>query len=116
MQNQIQNASLLILGRGYVGSAVAEKMPNALSTRRDTFELERRETWKEETLTLPREGKSAVDVSGCLHSGRRGVGARACSTDFFRGLKVIVYGSTSSYLVDRRTVGLLKRPLWTWNK
>jgi nucleoside-diphosphate-sugar epimerase len=91
--------SLLILGCGYVGSAIAEQFPNARSTHRNIFELSRRENWKNEILRPFSNGIILWTFPAASTLEEEALAIELYDT-FFRGFKVFIYGSTSSYLVQ----------------
>lgn len=96
--NQDRAFPLLILGCGYVGSEVLRRNPQAHFTKRSSFELSNRETWHESILGLPADGIVLWTFPAAC-SEQEELLAVELYDRFFREHRVVIYGSTSSYLV-----------------
>jgi nucleoside-diphosphate-sugar epimerase len=93
--------SLLILGRGYVGKAILEQCPHARWTTTSTFHLSNRASWKNEHL-LMKPGDMVVWTFPAASTREDEDLAYEFYDAFLREMKVIIYGSTSSYVVHEK--------------
>jgi hypothetical protein len=87
---------LLILGRGYVGSAMATLYPDCLSTRRTDFDLSKPDLWNESLLTLPK-GSHVLWTFPAASTLEESEYAVMLFDRFFQYRKVILLGTTSCY-------------------
>lgn len=97
--NQADFPQLLILGCGYVGSEVLRQYPQARFTRRSSFELSKRNTWNESVLTLPPDGIVLWTFPAACSDDEESIAIELFDR-FFHSHRVVIYGSTSSYLVS----------------
>lgn len=96
--NQADSSQLLILGCGYVGNEVLRQYPQARFTRRSSFELSKRNTWNESVLTLPPGGVVLWTFPAACSDDEESLAIELFDR-FFHSNRVVIYGSTSSYLV-----------------
>ncbi len=90
--------SLLILGRGYVGSAVDQAVSGARWTRKGDFELGRRETWKKSVLD---GNEKILWTFPAASTPDEEAWALELYDTFFKNSSVVVYGSVSAYPVAK---------------
>lgn len=92
---------MLVLGKGYVGSALLNRFPNARFTNRKIFELKDRATWKNDVLSV-KEGEEVVWTFPAAQSLEEADLALELYETYFKKAKTIIFGSTNSYQTQNR--------------
>ncbi len=93
-----KSSPILILGCGYVGTAVSKKFSNVKCTRKSNFELGKRETWNPEILSVPPHGIVLWTFPAASTEEEEALAVELYDR-FFQKIQVVIYGSTSSYKV-----------------
>ena len=90
--------SVLILGRGYVGNFLSQRLPHAHWTRRDTFHLSRPSTWKNHHLLFSSSQHVIWTFPAASHDSEEKL-ALDFFDEFLSHAQVLIYGTTSAYKV-----------------
>lgn len=95
------DAAVLILGRGYVGTALSQRLPRAQWTRRDTFDLRQPSTW-ENHRQLFSSSQHVIWTFPAASNATEEQLALDFFDEFLSHAQVLIYGTTSAYLVKTR--------------